>query len=42
MKRSGANTMANRFHLLNLDDDDDDEDEMAPAFSPTKTVGIAA
>lgn len=41
MKKSNANTMANRFHLLNVDEGDED-DEMLPAFSPTKTVGIAA
>lgn len=33
--------MANRFHLLNLEDDGD-EDEISPNFSAKKTVGIAA
>lgn len=41
MKRgsSGA-TMANRFHLLDLDDDDEEE-VLSSTFSPSTTVGIA-
>lgn len=42
-KKSTEKTMANRFHLLNLEDDGDgDEDEISPGFSAKKTVGIAA
>ncbi|ROW15044.1 hypothetical protein VPNG_03374 [Cytospora leucostoma] len=40
-KKTDAMTMANRFHLLNLEDDGD-EDEMSPDFKAKKTVGIAA
>ncbi|KAK7737014.1 hypothetical protein SLS53_006770 [Cytospora paraplurivora] len=40
-KKADAMTMANRFHLLNLEDDGD-EDEMSPDFKAKKTVGIAA
>ncbi|ROW12113.1 hypothetical protein VMCG_00378 [Cytospora schulzeri] len=40
-KKTNGKTMANRFHLLNLEDDGD-EDEISPEFSAKKTVGIAA
>lgn len=40
-KKSSGNGMANRFHLLNLDEDED-EDDMAPAFGATKAMGITA
>lgn len=39
-KKSNSNPMANRFHLLNLDDEGDDE--VSPAFGSKKTIGIAA
>lgn len=40
-KKTDVMTMANRFHLLNLEDDGD-EDEMSLDFKAKKTVGIAA
>lgn len=39
-KKSTGNSMANRFHLLNVDDDGDGD--VSPAFGPKKTIGIAA
>lgn len=39
--RKAMNPMANRFQLLNLDDDDDDDDGIS-AFTPNKSVDIAA
>jgi hypothetical protein len=35
-------TMANRFHLLNLDEDDGDEDEITSSFRTKRSVGITA
>lgn len=40
LKKGSGNSVANRFHLLNLDEDD--EGEVSPAFSSKKPVGIAA
>ena len=39
-EKASGKTMANRFHLLDLEDDGD-ENEMPPGFGAKKTVGIA-
>lgn len=40
-QKKNGKSMANRFHLLNLDGEDDDDDISSP-FRPKEVVGITA